>query len=408
MADMSAEFSAEGSINLVDGSFYGSDPYPAYAWMRRHRPVYFDEKNGVWGVTRHADIKAVSRDPLTFSNAGGIRPDNGPLPMMIDMDAPEHVRRRRLVSAGFTPRRVRESEDSVRQVCDWIIDQVCEQGACDFVRDIAAPLPMIMIGNMLGVAPTDRADLLRWSDDMLRSLGRADEDALEGAMAAFTEYSAYITAVIAERRRSGDHEDLVGTLVHADLDGDCLDEASLIHETLLILIGGDETTRHVISGGMEQLLVHPDQWMLLRQDRGTVPVAVEEMLRWVSPIQNMARTATCDTELHGAPIQKGQKLLLLYGSGNRDEAAFERPDTFDVRRQPNDHVAFGFGSHFCLGNQLARLELRVMFEQLLDRLPDIAQVADAPIAHRPANFVSGIESLPVIFTPTPSRQTAPV
>ena len=387
------------SIGLTDGTFYGGDPFPAYAWMRRNAPAYFDEGSGVWGITRHADIKEISKDPDTFSNAGGIRPDNDALPMMIDFDAPEHVRRRRLVSEGFTPKRIREAEAGIREICDSIIDKVCEAGSADFVRDIAAPLPMIVIGDMLGVAAEDRDDLLRWSDDMLKSLGSPDPDAMGLAAMAAIEYATYITDVIEQRRRDRQSSDLVGTLVHAEIDGDRLDQESLIYESLLILIGGDETTRHVISGGMYQLLTHPDQLEALRADQSLMTTAVEEMLRWVSPIKNMARTVTRDVELHGETLRKGQKLLLLYPAANRDEQVFESPESFDITRSPNDHVAFGFGSHFCLGNRLARLELAVMFDRLLDRLPDLALAGEGEPARREANFVSGYESMPVTFTP---------
>jgi cholest-4-en-3-one 26-monooxygenase len=388
------------AIGLTDGTFYGGDPFPAFAWMRQHAPAYFDESSGVWGITRYADIKEISKDPETFSNAGGIRPDNGPLPMMIDFDAPEHVRRRRLVSEGFTPRRIRESEEGIRVICDAIIDRVCEVGSADFVRDIAAPLPMIVIGNMLGVAPEDRDDLLRWSDDMLKSLGSPEPGAIELAATAAMEYAEYVTAVAAQRKRDNQSDDLIGTLVHAEIDGDRLDESSVIYESLLILIGGDETTRHVISGGMFELLRHPDQLENLTADRSLMPGAVEEMLRWVSPIKNMARQVTRDVEFAGETLGKGQKLLLLYPSGNRDETVFDRPEIFDITRTPNDHMAFGFGSHFCLGNRLARMELSVMFDRLLDRLPDIALAEDAEPPKRAANFVSGYETMPVVFTPS--------
>jgi len=387
------------SIGLTDGTFYGGDPFPAFAWMREHAPAYYDERSGVWGITRHADVKEIAKDPETFSNAGGIRPDSDALPMMIDFDAPEHVRRRRLVSEGFTPKRIREAETGIREVCDAIIDKVCESGTADFVRDIAAPLPMIVIGDLLGVAPDDRDDLLRWSDDMLKALGSPDPGAMDMATMAAIKYAGYITDVIEQRRRDRQSSDLVGTLVHAEIDGDRLDQESLIYESLLILIGGDETTRHVISGGMYQLLTHPDQLEALRADRSLMTTAVEEMLRWVSPIKNMARTVTRDVELHGETLRKGQKLLLLYPSANRDERVFESPGTFDITRSPNDHVAFGFGSHFCLGNRLARLELAVMFDRLLDRLPDLALAGGGEPPRREANFVSGYESMPVTFTP---------
>jgi cytochrome P450 family 142 subfamily A polypeptide 1 len=391
---------SELTIGLTDGTFYGGDPFPAFAWMREHAPAYFDETAGVWGITRYADIKEISKDPETFSNAGGIRPDSGALPMMIDTDAPEHVRRRRLVSEGFTPGRIRESEAGIRVICDAIIDRVCEAGAADFVRDIAAPLPMIVIGNMLGVAPEDRDDLLRWSDDMLKSLGSPDPGAMDLAAMAAMEYAEYVTAVAEQRRRDNQSDDLIGTLVHAEIEGDRLDESSIIYESLLILIGGDETTRHVISGGMFELLRHPDQLGRLAADRTLLPAAVEEMLRWVSPIKNMARQMTRDVEFQGQTLREGQKLLLLYPSGNRDERVFDRPDQFDITRTPNDHMAFGFGSHFCLGNRLARMELSVMFDRLLERLPDLALADDAEPPKRAANFVSGYETMPVVFTPT--------
>jgi cytochrome P450 family 142 subfamily A polypeptide 1 len=387
-------------IGLTEGTFYGGDPFPAFAWMRRESPAFFDERAGVWGITRYADIKEISKDPDTFSNAGGIRPDSDAIPMMIDFDAPEHVRRRRLVSEGFTPKRIRESEAGIQHICDAIIDRVCERGSADFVRDIAAPLPMIVIGNMLGVAPEDRDTLLRWSDDMLCALGSPDPTAMDRAALAAMEYAEYITAVAEQRRRDSQTDDLIGTLVHAEIAGDRLDESSLIHESLLILIGGDETTRHVISGGMYELLSHPEQYARLHADRGGLPLAVEEMLRWVSPIKNMARTMTRDVELHGQTLRKGQKLLLLYPSANRDEAVFDDPETFDIGRTPNDHMAFGFGAHFCLGNRLARMELAVMFDRLLDRLPDLTLATDAEPPKRAANFVSGYESMPVTFTPT--------
>jgi cholest-4-en-3-one 26-monooxygenase len=388
-------------VDLLDGAFYGREPHDAYAWMRDHAPVYYDQANDLWAAASYHAVKAASVDTESFSSAGGIRPKLPQLPMMIDFDAPEHVRRRRLVSEGFTPKRVREMEGHLHQVCDAIIDQVCERGSCDFVADIAAPLPIIVIGDMLGVAPADRDDLLRWSDDMLTSLGSPDPSLLDAAATAFVEYTGYINPVFEERRRRGSRDDLVGVLCHAEIDGDSLDDDSLIHETLLILIGGDETTRHVISGGVEELLAHPDQRARLAADPDLMSDAVEEMLRWVSPIKNMARTATRDVELEGAAIRAGQELILLYPSANRDAAVFEHPDQFDISRHPNPHMAFGFGAHFCLGNQLARLELKVMVERLLARLPDLhLTVGRADLPRRPANFISGIVEMPVAFTPT--------
>jgi cholest-4-en-3-one 26-monooxygenase len=314
------------------------------------------------------------------------------------MDDPEHWKRRKLVNRGFTPGRVRESEQKIRDVADSIIDKVCERGECDFVRDIAAPLPMIMIGDMLGVAPEDRDDLLRWSDDMVSSQsGSATEEQYMQAMNAMAEYTAFCTHAVAHRQ-SSPTDDLMSVLVHAEVDGDRLSPDEVLHESLLILIGGDETTRHVISGGMEQLLLHPDQHAALQQDPDRIPLAVEEMLRWVSPIKNMCRTVTHDTEFMGQELHEGQKCMLLYESANRDETKFVDPHRFDSARDPNEHVAFGFGAHYCLGQALARLELKVMFEQLLQRLPDLELVEDSStLPRRRANFISGLEAMPVRF-----------
>lgn len=378
-------------IDFVRGSFWGQNPHEAMTWMRANAPVYWD--GAVWGVSRYADLKEISKDPHTFSNAQGIRPETGPMPMMIDMDDPEHIRRRKLINKGFTPKRVREREEEIRGVCDEIIDRARAKDHVDFVWDIAAPLPLIMIGNDLGVAPEDRDQLLEWSDAMLSAL-TGDPDRVERAADAFGGYSAYADKVIADRNENP-RDDLMSVLCHAEVDGDRLDHMSLIFESLLVLIGGDETTRHVISGGAYQLLSNHDQWEELRADPSKLGSAIEEMLRWVSPIKNMARVATRDVELHGQRIEEGQKLLLLYPSANRDEEVFDDPFTFDIGRTPNEHVAFGFGTHFCLGNSLARLELKVMFEQLLARCPDLALVDAAEPEYRAANFVSGYEKMPV-------------
>jgi cytochrome P450 family 142 subfamily A polypeptide 1 len=390
------------TVDLMSGEFYAADPYPAFAWMRRNAPVYHDVGNDIWGVTTYRDVRLLGTDPVTFSNAEGTRPKFLPLPMMIDTDPPEHTRRRKLVNAGFTPRRIAALEENARRVCDQLIDDVAGSGGCEFVHDVAAQLPLIMIGDLLGVVPEDRGKLLRWSDEMLRSQGDPNPESLEAATLAFAEYMAYMQPVFEDRRRTGKDDDLVGILVHADVEGERLDDDTLIFETLLILIGGDETTRHVLSGGLLALLQNPDQLAALRADPARLlPGAVEEMLRWVSPIKNMVRTTTRDVTLGGVDLPEGAQLLALYPSANRDEAVFNTPDAFDIRRDPNPHLAFGFGTHFCLGNQLARLELRVMFEQLLARLPDIRLAEPGPFPLRKANFVSGLERLPVEFTPSP-------
>lgn len=378
------------------GDFWADNPHAGLAWLRANRPVCFDEASGAWGITRYDHIREISRSPEIFSSANGIRPESGPVPMMIDMDDPAHWKRRKLVNKGFTPQRVRDLEARITEIVDGLIDAVEDRERCDFVWDIAAWLPLIVIGDALGAEQRHHADLLWWSDDLMRGLGTADPELLAKMSAAFEEYRAYLVGVIEDRRVQA-RDDIISVLVHAEVDGDRFDDDELTFETLLILIGGDETTRHVITGGAYQLLSARANWDRLASDRSLLPSAVEEMLRWVTPIKNMARTATRDVDFHGELIHEGQKLVLLYPSANRDEDQFPDPFLFDIERSPNDHVAFGIGTHFCLGASLARLELKVLFDQLLDRLPNLTLAEPGEPASRPANFVSGYETMPVIL-----------
>ena len=365
--------------------------------MREHAPAYWDAKGEVWALTRYDDVLAVEKDAATFSSHRAPRPHGDHLPMMISMDAPEHSRRRKLVSRGFTPRRVRDHEATIRRICAAIIDRVAPKGECDFVWDIAAPLPLLLIADMLGFPPESYDDLLRWSDDMIRATTaepspEVDQAGLD-AMIGFREFQL---GVIADRRSKPPQDDLVSILCYAEIDGEHLDDESIINESLLILIGGDETSRHVMTDGMLALLEHPDQWEILREDPSTIEKGVEELLRWVSPIKNMSRTVTRDVTLHGNTLREGDQVILMYPSANRDPRVFADPDRFDVRRDPNPHLAFGFGPHFCMGASLARLELQVMFSELARRLPDLHLAGD-PLPRRLSNFISGPEAMPVRF-----------
>jgi cytochrome P450 family 142 subfamily A polypeptide 1 len=392
---MKGDHEVNPAIDLVSGEFWGRNPHAELTWMREHAPVYWDGR--VWGVASHAAVKAVSLHPEKFSNAHGIRPDNDAMPMMIDRDGAEHKRRRNMVNRGFKPRRLADSVAPINAICDRIIDDVADRGECDAVMDLAAWLPMHVIGDMLGFPEDDRALLLQWSDDMLRALiGTPDPERLTPAATAYQGFRSFAVKAI-EARRKEPGNDLVSLLVDGGSAGDEVNIEDVIHDALLILIGGDETTRHVISGGLYQLLRNPAAKERLIDEPEAIPVAVEEMLRWVSPIKNMARYVLDETDLEGQRLQAGDKLLLLYPSANRDVTVFEDPFTFDVARTPNDHVAFGIGTHFCLGNNLARLELRCFFETILRRLPDIELVDDGEPAYRPANFVSGYEKMPVRF-----------
>jgi cytochrome P450 family 142 subfamily A polypeptide 1 len=386
-------------IRLLDGHFYAGDPHPLFRWMRAHAPVYWDPGGELWGIALHEDVMRISREAETFCSRHSSRPDAPAIPSMINLDDPHHKRRRSLVNKGFTVRRVQDHAARIRRICTELIDRVAPRGRCDFVKDLAAPLPMIVIGDMLGVEPQDRDMLLHWSDDLIAATSAtAPLEVLQRATNSFAEYSAYNRRVVADRR-ARPRDDLISVLVHAEIDGEKLDDEEILQEGLLILVGGDETTRHVISGGMEQLVRHPEQRRRLVQDPARIPTAVEEVLRWVTPIQNMNRTATRDVEVRGQTIRAGDKVLMLYPSANRDERVFTDPERFDVGREPNNHVAFGgYGAHFCLGASLARLELRIMFEELLRRLPDMELATATPLPLRPSNFVVGIESMPVVFS----------
>ena len=386
-------------IDLTDGTFYAGDSRSAYRWMRAHEPVFRD-RNGLAAASTYEAVIEAERNPELFSNAGGIRPDQPPMPMMIDMDDPAHLLRRKLVNAGFTRKRVRDKEESIDAICDALIDAVCERGECDFVRDLAAPLPMAVIGDMLGVRPDQREMFLKWSDDLVAFLSsHVSEEDFQVSMDAFAAYTEFTRGIIAARKEEPT-EDLISVLIHAEVEGQRLTDDEIIIETLLILIGGDETSRHTLSGGTAQLLRHPDQHERLRNDLDLLPNAVEEMLRWTSPIKNMCRMLTADTEFHGTELKQGEKMMLLFESANFDERVFDDSETFNIDRYPNNHVAFGFGTHFCLGNQLARLELTMMQRKLLARLPDLRMASGVALTLRPANFVSGLEAMPVVFTPT--------
>jgi len=392
-------------IGLLDRFFY-LDPWERYDWMRENAPVYWDPSadGGLWGVTRYEDIMAIAKDPETFCSGKSSRPERDSwIPSMINLDEPLHKRRRSIVNRGFTPRRVHDQEQKLRELTVSLIDDVIERGECDFVRDIARWIPMVAIGDMLGVEPEDREQLLEWSDWMLGGGELADvkDDAeRREKQRSYTEgYFTYQAKVIADRRVNP-RDDLVTLLTTGEVDGHKLNDEEILQESLLILIGGDETTRHVMTGGLEQLMLNPDQKQKLLDDPSKMEIAVEEMLRWVSPIVNMNRTLTRDTEWRGEKLAEGDRLLLLYPAGNRDPRAFDDPNTFDVERWPNRHVAFGgYGVHHCLGASLARLELKILFEEVLTRMPDIHFASEEPLKRRPNNFITGIEEFPVKFTP---------
>jgi cytochrome P450 len=326
-------------------------------------------------------------------------PASGAGKMLITIDPPQHGRLRRLVNKGFTPRMVAQLEPSVRAITTSILDEVAPRGACDFVTDIAALLPLGVICALMGVPREDWGLMFTLTNRVLGAedpeyqtiAGDARETANQGLREMFGYFVQLVTARRAERR-----DDLISVLTDAEMDGESLTDEEILYFCYLLIVAGNETTRNAISGGMLALCEHPAERARLAADAALLPTAVEEILRWTSPVMHMARFVTRDTVLHGQPIRAGERVLMWYPSANRDAAMFPDADHFDVGRTPNEHIAFGLGEHFCLGAGLARQELRVMFETLLARLPDIALAG--PVERLRSGFIGGIKHMPIRFT----------
>ncbi len=378
-------------IRLLDPAFYANFD-DLTTWMRAEAPLYWDDETGIWGAASHELVSMMSREWHTFCSGQGSRPESS-VPSMINFDAPEHTKRRRLVGHGFTPRRVADHEPYLRAKVTQLIDAVIDTGRCDVVADIATPLPMYMIGELMDLPESDHDTLLHWSDLFATGGDQIQAEVVEAVM----QWNEYIMGKVAERRNS-DAEDLVSLIVNAEWEGERLSDVDIMFETMLVLVGGDETTRHVISGGVAALLQNRDQLRMLQNDMSLLPGAIEEMLRWATPVRNMNRTATRDVEVNGFTIRENDRVLLLYPSANRDDKVFADPFRFDITRSPNDHVAFGaYGRHHCLGAPLARLELRILFEEMLTRLDDLHLASDH-IEWRTGNFVLGPNTVPITFT----------
>ncbi|MEW9553087.1 cytochrome P450 [Nonomuraea sp. NPDC050783] len=381
-------------IDLLDGDLYAGDPAPVYAWLREHAPVYHDAANGLWGISRHADVSAIERDPKLWTSTAGYRPQLPSEPSMIGLDDPEHAARRRLVHRRFTPHHVRDAyAGRVREVVAEQLDRALEKGAVDAVAELAAPLPARMIGWLLGFPEEDWPRLKHWSETTIVAGGGLRYVTHEAAVAA-GEYGQAVLELAAERR-ARPRGDLL-SLWCASPD---YDDERLANEALLLLDGGAETTRTVIATAIDALIRHPRQWRLLREDPGLMEGAVEEFIRWTTPILNMCRTATRDTRLHGRPIPAGAQVLLMYGAANRDPEVFAEPEAFDVTRRPGGHIAFGLGTHFCLGAALARLELRIFFEEWVARVREASWADGRGPRILPNAFVRGVTSFPIELRP---------
>jgi cholest-4-en-3-one 26-monooxygenase len=402
-------------IHLTDSRpFANGVPHQWFAYLRKNAPVWWQEEAegpGFWAVTSHAHCTTVNRDFEHFSSAKRAtflwELPEADLAMqqmlMLNMDPPLHTRYRRLVNKGFTPRMVNQLHERINAAADAIIDSVIEKGQADFVTDLAAELPLVVIAELLGVPNEDRHRMFNWSNRMIGSEDPEYQTGDEVPQQAAMELYAYASELFA-KKRADPHEDLMSVLTAVDVEGEKLSEMELELFFLLLTVAGNETTRNLISGAMAAFFDNPDQWDMLLKDRTLLPSAVEEMLRYVSPVMNFRRQTTLPFELGGQRIEEDTKVVFFHVSANRDEAVFENPQKFDITRDPNPHMAFGAGGpHFCLGANLARMEIRVMFEHLLDRMPDIR--LDGNVERLQSPFINGVKHIPVAF-PAGARVSA--
>jgi cholest-4-en-3-one 26-monooxygenase len=392
-------------IDLFDSaSFAEGVPHDRFTYLRENDPVYFhDEPDGpgFWCLTKYADIVQASKDWRTYSSAKGTNitdATGGAELMMVNSDPPYHEKLRKIVSKGFQPKMVADLEPHIREIVNSILDRVAPKGECDFVTEVSSELPLAVIAELMGVPEEDRHKIFEWSNTMIAQ-GSDPEygSSMDDATRAFLEMSQLVNA-IADKRSETPEQDLITKLVEGEVDGERLTVLEYDVFMVLLAVAGNETTRNLISGGLLALIEHPQERAKLMADPALTPLAVEEMLRWVTPVMHFRRTATTDCEIRGKQIRSGDKVLLWYISGNRDTDVFADPFRFDVARDPNPHMTFGAGGpHFCLGFSLAQLEIKVMFEELFKRLPDIELNGD--VEHLHSNFINGIRHMPVRFTP---------
>ncbi len=398
-------------LELVDAERYGRRGYPHDVWtrLRADAPVAYFEPPGFepfWAITRHADVRHVGAQPRIFSSAQGIilrRPNESTVAseMIVMLDPPRHGPMRRVANPKFTPRAVRARSGDIARIAERIIDDVASSGASgdiDFVERIAAPFPLGVIAWSLGVPGDDVGLLYRWTNEIIGKddpeYRRPGETPLKTLLRARGELHAYFDRLI-ELRRSDPQDDLVSELVAAEIDGEPLTHTQLVSYCELLVEAGNETTRNAISGGLLAFAEHPEEWDKLRARPELLPDAVEEILRWVSPISHFTRTATQDSDVRGVTIRAGDEVALYFASANRDEEVFDEPFAFRIDRRPNPHLAFGVGEHFCMGAHLARVELETIFSLLLDRLESFE--VSGPVVRLEALINGSIKHLPIRY-----------
>lgn len=383
-------------VPLHSPDFYAGNPYPAYRELRATAPVCWNDVTNFWALLKYEDVRFVSSNPALFSSAKGITiPDPAmPSPVqegnLIFSDPPRHRQLRKLINSGFTRRQVAILEPKIREIVRGVLDGIEPGSVHEFAEEIAAPLPTRMIAQLIGAPPDDWEQFRAWSD---AATGTADPEIELDPFVAIGQLFEYFQQVIAARRTDA-RDDMLSILVNAEIDGHRLTDDDLLNFAFLLLVAGNETTRNLIALGTQALIEHPDQCQLLIDDHSLIPGAVEEMLRWNSPVVHMARTATADVEIRGQLIRAGEAVVMLYGSANRDEDIFGGDaEEFKVTRHPNPHIAFGCGEHSCLGAQLARLEACALFDELLERFPRLELVG--PVDRVRATMVPGVKRMPV-------------
>jgi cytochrome P450 len=382
-------------IDLFSPDFQ-EDPYPAYSWLRREAPVYHEPRYGVYALTRYADVDETLRDHETFRSGAGPAPmpSNRPgvelLPLLAATDPPHHDQLRALVSRAFTPRRVSESEPRIRAFAERLVADLPD-GDFDLVPGLSVPLPVAVIAEILGVDASHQDDFRRWSDATVGLMDRPPEPAM---MQASAELIGFFRALLEERRKRP-QDDLISDLLEAEIEGRRLTEPELDAFFIMLLVAGNETTTNWISNHLNILARRPDLWKACREDRSLIPLALEETLRYDSPVQNLGRETTRDVEIHGVAIPAGSRVVVSFGAANRDPEVFEAPDDFRLDRGDSRHLAFGQGRHFCLGAGLARLEGRIALEALLDRFEHIEPGVAAP-QRLHSTVIRGFDALPLI------------
>jgi cytochrome P450 len=406
-------------LDVITAKHYGEEGYPHEAWtrLRRESPVHRFEPAGYepfWAITKHADVIEVSSQPEKFKSEGrfilfpeleaGLGADNlaenPPLRMLVNMDPPEHRDYRKLVSGWFTPRAIKRMEARLDEITREIFDDLAKDGGeyeCEFVKEIAALQPLRMITEMLGIPREHEQFVLRVTNE---NFGIEDPefqregDTREDRLAFLTEAFGFLNGIL-EDRRANPRDDLSSVLANATFDGEPVPQFELFSLYFLVMVAGHDTTRNAISGGLLALLDHPEEFEKLRRDPSLVKTAADEIVRWTTPVNHFARTSTVDYELRGQHIAPGDSVALFYASANRDEEVFADPFRFRIDRDPNPHLGFGIGEHFCLGAHLARMDLRVFFRHLAERVESIERVAPTELLH--ASFVGGPKRIPIRY-----------